>query len=143
MRPPRLCESLPELSTPEGGATTGAWPTLLVVDNDPEMLRTLVCYFERRGFHVAAGASLAEARTFFHRHKKWSLVISDFHLDDGTGWELCCWIREQSSAPPPFLLISGSVQREAIDTGLDFLAKPFSVSALDARVQTMLARARA
>lgn len=139
MRPSSLRDSLSELST-SGEATLESWPTLLVIDDDAEMLRTLVCYFEKRGFHVAAGASIAEAKIFFHRRKTWTLVISDYHLPDGNGWELCCWVREQPGSPPPFLLMSGSAHGEAMCTGVDFLAKPFAISQLDARIRAMLHR---
>ena len=139
MRPPSLRDSLPEHAA-NGGTTLESWPTLLVIDDDPHMLQTLVCYFEKRGFHVAAGASIAEAKMFFHRRKTWTLVMSDYHLRDGNGWELCCWIRDQPGSPPPFLLMSGSAHGEALCTGVDFLPKPFAIADLEARVRTMLGR---
>jgi len=140
MRPPRLCDSLPEHAPNSGGTSVEAWPTLLVIDDDPEMLRALVCYFEKRGFHVAAGATIADAKIFFHRRKSWTLVISDYHLRDGTGWELCCWLREQPGRPPPFLLMSGSIHGELLSEGLDFLAKPFAIAELENRVRLLLGR---
>lgn len=140
MRPSCLLDSLPENTPAPGGTGLDTWPTLLVVDSDPQMLGTLVCYFEKRGFHVAAGATLAEAKIFFQRRKSWALVIADYHLGDGTGWELCCWLRDQTATPPPFLLMSGSVRGEARATGLDFLAKPFPIAELETRVRTLLNR---
>jgi two-component system, OmpR family, response regulator RegX3 len=139
MRPSRLRDSLPEHAAP-GGVALDSWPTLLVIDDDQEMLRTLVCYFEKRGFHVAAGSSIAEAKTFFHRRKTWTLVMADYHLPDGNGWELCCWVREQPGTPPPFLLMSGSAYGEALSTGVDFLQKPFAIAELEERVRAMLRR---
>ena len=115
------------------------WPTLLVIDSDSEMLQTLVCYFEKRGFHVAAGASLAEAKVFFHRRKTWTLVVADYHLPDGTGWELCCWIRDQANATP-VLLMSGSAQAALLCAGTDYLAKPFPLETLEHRVRALLGR---
>src|SRR5690606_227064 len=99
-----LRDSLPDhTSTPAGSGVQG-WPTLLVVDDDPAMLHALVLFFEKRGFHVAAATSVLEAKECFQRRTQWTMVISDYHLPDGTGWELCCWIRDLPSAPPPFLL---------------------------------------
>ena len=123
-----------------GGAHAHAWPTLLVVDSDAQMLQALVWYFEKRGFHVAASTSLADAKAFFHRRKTWTLVVADYHLPDGTGLELCCWMRDQVSEPPPFLIISGSVNCAALCADVDFLAKPFPLESLEARVRTMLGR---
>lgn len=135
---PSLRDSLPEHAMVPGGVHVPTWPTLLVVDNDPAMLQTLVWYFEKRGFHVAASSSLAEAKTFFHRRKSWTLVISDYHLPDGTGLEFCRWMRDQASAAPPFLLMSGSVHCPTLCAGIDFLAKPFPIEALESRVRRLL-----
>lgn len=135
---PVLRDSLPENATAAGGARIDIWPTLLVVDDDPQMLQTLVCYFEKRGFHVAPASSLAEAKLFFHRRTSWTLIISDFHLPDGTGGELWNWVREQSIAMPPFLLMSGSFEGEMLCAGVDFLPKPFALEELENRVRTLL-----
>ncbi len=139
MRPASLRDKLPDHALPAGGSTTGLWPTLLVVDHDAEMLRTLVCYFEQRGFHVAASTSLAEAKAFFHRHKTWALVISDYHLPDGTGLEFCCWVRDQTRGTP-FLLMSGSPQCAALCAGTEYLAKPFPLEELATRVRALVGR---
>jgi DNA-binding response OmpR family regulator len=140
MRSGLLRESLHDIGMLSGCTHPGTWPTLLVVDSDPEMLQTLVCFFEKRGFHVAPSSTIAEAKTFFHRRKAWTLVIADYHLPDGTGWELCCWIREQTGAETPFLLMSGSVNGAALCAGTDHLAKPFLLEELEGRVRTILRR---
>lgn len=114
------------------------WPSLLLVDDDAQMLETLVCYFEKRGFHVAPAASLAEAKSLFRRHKAWALVISDFHLPDGTGGDLYEWAETQPGAKPPFLLMSGSLDAELLCAGLDFLPKPFPLHELERRVRLLL-----
>ncbi len=123
-----------------GGADVGAWPTLLVIDSDPEMLRTLAWFFEKRGFHVAAAATVGEAKVYFQRHPRWTMVIADYHLPDGNGWDFCAWMREQSTAlaPTPFLLMSGGAYATTICPELDFLAKPFRIDELERRVRTLL-----
>jgi DNA-binding response OmpR family regulator len=137
MRPsPRA--SFSENSTVVPGKPIETWPTLLVVDDDEAMLQALVCYFERRGFHVAPAASLEEAKACFHRRRSWTLVISDFHLPDGTGNDLWAWVSSQSGPVPPFLLMSGSLEGELLCAGVDFLAKPFPLSELEARVRELL-----
>lgn len=122
-------------------AVPTVWPTLLVVDDDQAMLQALVWFFEKRGFHVAAAGTLAEARVFFQRHKSFSLVVSDYHLPDGTGAEFCWWLREQARESPPFLLMSGSqMGTVTCPEGVDFLAKPFTLEDLESRVRALLAR---
>jgi two-component system response regulator HydG len=132
-----LPEPLLDNSFVQGHARLNAWPTLLVVDTDAQMSRTVVCFFEKRGFHVAACESLAEAKDIFYRRKTWTLVIADYHLPDGTGAELCAWIREQSP-DTPFLLMSGSPHFSALSLDADFLAKPFPLEKLETYVRTAL-----
>jgi DNA-binding response OmpR family regulator len=122
-----------------GAASVAAWPTLLVVDTDTELTRALVCFFEKRGFHVAAGASVAEAKLFFHRRQSWTLVICDYHLPDGTGVELCDWIREQQSAVP-LLLMSRSPHFATSCGEIDFLPKPFPLEKLETYIRGLQRR---
>jgi DNA-binding response OmpR family regulator len=115
------------------------WPTLLIVDSDPEMLRTLTCLLEKRGFHVAAASTLAEAKTFYQRRAQWTMVIADYHLPDGDSGELCHWLRSQSAtAAVPVLLMSGSAHAAALAPELDVLAKPFRIDELEDRMRTLL-----
>lgn len=135
-----LCESLSEHVPGSGGG--GDANHLLLVDDDPQMVRTLEYYFARRGFRVMEAGTLAAAKAMYARHDAWSLVISDFHLPDGNGWELCRWIREQSVSAPPLLLISGAAVAANYTANVDFLPKPFSVQQLEARVAALVPRAR-
>jgi len=117
-------------------AGASSWPTILLVDSDLALVRTLVCHLERRGFHLAAAASLAEAREYLHRRKAWTLIISECHLPDGTGWELQAALKEQG-VKTPFLLLSSSPLPAALCAGADFLVKPFSPAKLEARVNVL------
>jgi DNA-binding response OmpR family regulator len=134
-----LRDSLLEHHLTHGGANVETWPTLLVIDSDPEMLRTLACFFEKRGFHVAAAANVGEAKSYFYRRPRWTMVIADYHLPDGTGWDFCAWLRERPNASAtPFLLMSGGLHAATICPEVDFLAKPFRVEDLENRVRTLL-----
>jgi two-component system response regulator HydG len=131
-------DSLPEHAMVPGGANLDVWPSLLIVDDDAAMLQALVCYFEKRGFHVAASATLAEAKLFLQSRKTWTLVIADYHLPDGTGMELLGWAREQAGSSTPFLLMSGHTHGARLCEGIDYLAKPFRITELDAHVRMLL-----
>ena len=135
-----LRKSVYEDPADAGGGSVNSWPTLLVVDNDREMVQTLVCFFEKRGFQVAAAANVAEAKEVFRRRKTWTLVMADYHLPDDTGWDLYCWVREQPG-DTPFLLMSGSPQCSVLCAGTDFLPKPFTLEKIDAYVRTLGQRA--
>ena len=136
MLPSPLQDSLSEHAMIAGGAI-GLGPSLLVVDSDREMRRTLVSYFEKRGFHVAAAASLGAAKLSFATTKKWALVIADYHLPDGTGRDLAAWVRERSPGTR-MLLMSGSTHVASLCDGEDFFAKPFPLEKLESYVGSAL-----
>lgn len=122
-----------DLAPLRGVGQLSPWPTLLVVDSDEAMRSTLVCFFEKRGFHVAAAADLGEMKDYFHRRRDWTLIIADFHLPDGSGAELCDWVEDQGSSTP-VLLLSGSPHAATLCAGHDYLEKPFPIAKLEAYV---------
>jgi DNA-binding response OmpR family regulator len=111
--------------------------SVLIVDDDPQMLGTLEYYFSRQCCAVATASTVADARTTFAGRAGWSLVVADHHLPDGNGTELCQWIRAQPGAPP-CLLISGALHRTTPIKDIDFLPKPFSLAQLASRVERWL-----
>ena len=131
-----LPESVSDLASIRGAGWLSPWPTLLVADVDAEMRKTLVCFFEKRGFHVAAAENLAEVRDYFYRRKTWTLIIADYHLPDGSGAELCDWVRDQGSSTP-VLLMSGSPHAATLCAGNDYLEKPFPIEKLEAYVRNL------
>ena len=136
MLPALLRESFPESAIRSGYPLFKAWPTLLVVDHDQEMVRVLVCFFEKRGFHVAAAENINEAKMVFQRRKFWTLVLCDYHLPDGLGWDLAAWVHEQSEKTP-VLLMSGSPYCSTLCAGIDYLAKPFPPEKLEQYVRAL------
>jgi two-component system response regulator HydG len=112
------------------------WPTLLVVDPDVATARAIVCFFEKRGFHVAAGSTLADVRDFLHRRKTWTLVIADYYLPDGNGVEVRDWM-DQEGCRAPLLLLSSNPHCETPCEGIQYLAKPFAIEKLDQYVRTV------
>jgi DNA-binding response OmpR family regulator len=116
---------------------------VLIVDDHPE-LRDLVARALSRDDHtVTVAASLSEARERLALRGA-DLVILDLALPDGTGIDLCRELRrDQSSIPILLLTAHGEVpQRVAgLDAGADdFLAKPFAMAELRARVRALLRR---
>lgn len=116
-------------------------PTLLLVEDDPQLLPLLVRYFELSGYDVTAANTIAEAKAIFQQQKTWTLVISDYHLPDGNGWDFCCWVREQPRVSPPLILMSGEFSGEP-PAGVEFLSKPFEIAELQAKVTGLARRAQ-
>jgi diguanylate cyclase (GGDEF)-like protein len=68
---------------------------ILLVDDDPTILRTLTRFLKAQGYGVAAAASGQEARAAFGEAGI-ALAILDLMLPDASGLELMAQVREQS-----------------------------------------------
>lgn len=118
---------------------------ILLVDDD-EDLRTLVGYnLERAGFAVTPAKDGLEALELL-AGGTFDLVVSDVMMPRMHGFELCRRVREQPELDDiPFLFLTGKGDPDDQYRGLmggadDYLAKPFDVAALLARVRGHLAR---
>ena len=115
---------------------------VLVVDDDPRILRALQMKLRSEGYQVDTATTAAEARTAAAAHPP-EAVILDVLLPDGRGTDVCRDLREWSTAP---ILILSAVGDEAekiaaLDAGADdFVTKPFSVDELLARLRAALRR---
>ena len=56
--------------------------------------------------------------------------------------DLRAWIAEQPGTPPPFLLMSGSMNCSTLCAGIDYLAKPFPLESLEERLRDLLGKDR-
>ncbi len=113
---------------------------LLIVDDHPELL-DLVSRALRRDGHVVVEAPNLEAARAELRLREPDQIILDVALPDGSGLDLCRELRRAGCQVPILLLTAhGEVpQRVAgLDAGGDdFLAKPFAVAELRARVRAL------
>lgn len=119
---------------------------LLVVDDDPEVRDLLVRALERDGHVVTAVATAAAARAALAEAPA-DVVVLDLALPDGNGRALCRELRAQRNAVPILMLTAHSDVPErvgSLEAGADdFLAKPFAVAELRARVHALRRRAGA
>jgi CheY-like chemotaxis protein len=118
-------------------AETAPGPTqILLVDDDPQLARTLADLLQREGYEVALARDGRGAMKQLARHR-FALVISDIFMPDSDGIELLEHIR-RLPAPPPVLAISGTnvtritgMLRIAAALGaVRTLTKPFAPAAL-------------
>ncbi|MFN8386836.1 MAG: response regulator transcription factor [Anaerolineales bacterium] len=119
-------------------------PLILVVDDEPKVVRLARDYLEKNGFRVVTAADGQSALTTARRERP-DLVILDLMLPQIDGREVCRILRRESDVP----IIMLTALSEEIDqvTGLeigadDYITKPFSVRALVARVRALLRRTR-
>ncbi|MEU8075261.1 response regulator transcription factor [Catellatospora citrea] len=118
---------------------------LLLVEDDAEIRRALIRALSERG-HVVASASTAIAAMQHVIGQTPDLVVLDLGLPDLDGRELLLMLRAVSDVP---VVVATARDDEAtlvevLDRGADdYVIKPFSVTALDARVRAVLRRAGA
>ena len=114
--------------------------TILVVDDEPAILRFLRTSLKGQGFDVIEAASGAEALEQV-RNAKPELVVLDLGLPDLDGFEVIRRIRAGSSLPIVVLTVRAGERDkvEALDLGADdYVTKPFGIGELLARVRTAL-----
>ena len=113
---------------------------ILVVDDHEGTRQLLQRSFDRAGHNVKAVASLETARTATAA-ETFDVVVLDVMLPDGSGVELCKEIRDRGLDTPILLLTArGEVgdRVAGLDAGADdYMAKPFAVSELQARVRAL------
>ena len=116
---------------------------VLLVEDDPAFAEYLSDVLDG-GFEVRHAPSAAEARRQVEEAGP-DLIILDLILPDADGLVLCAELRALTDAP--ILICSATIRRRDAALGLrlgadDFIAKPFDVDELRARVEALLRRGR-
>lgn len=118
-------------------------PTVLIVEDDPALMRGLSDNFRLHGYEVRAAADgragLAEALA-----APPDLVLLDVMLPLVNGFEVCRQLRAQK-LDMPIIMLTAKGQEEDVVQGLelgadDYVTKPFSIRELLARVRAFLRR---
>jgi two-component system KDP operon response regulator KdpE len=118
-------------------------PTILVVEDEPDIRRFLRAAFGVEGYRMVESPSGRRGAIDAGTHKP-DLAIVDLALPDIDGVEVIRRIREWS--PMPIIVLSARVQEhakiEALDAGAnDYVTKPFGIGELLARVRAALRQA--
>lgn len=117
-------------------------PTILVVDDEPEVLKYVGANLRARGYAVAVAADGGEALARFGAGV-YDLVLLDITMPGPDGFAVCGAIRQRSAVPIIMLSARGQEKDKvkALDLGADdYLTKPFGVDELLARVRAALRR---
>jgi two-component system alkaline phosphatase synthesis response regulator PhoP len=121
-------------------------PRILIVDDDPAIVRLLRSYLERAGLTVLT-ASDGEAALHAIRRERPELVVLDLMLPGRDGWDITRRVREDEHlAGLPILMLTARVEDQDKIVGLelgadDYVTKPFNPSEVVARVRALLRRA--
>jgi len=116
--------------------------TILIVDDEPQILEILSSYLRKEGYHVITAEDGRQALECAATYPI-GLIILELMLPDMTGEEVCREIRKNSRVPI-LMLTAKSGEADRI-TGLeigtdDYIVKPFSPRELVARVRAILRR---
>ena len=116
---------------------------LLIVDDDPELLKFLVDELSAAGYHCT-GCSNGQDALLRLRQETFQLVLLDWTLPDFSGVELCRRLRSSNDTTPVLMLTARDdidERVQALDAGVDdYLTKPFNLKELHARVRARLRR---
>lgn len=119
-------------------------PKILVVEDEPDMLRGLKDNFEFEHYEVDAAWD-GEAALKKISESTYDLIILDIMLPKLSGLDVCRRVREQGVTTPIIMLTAKSEEIDKV-LGLelgadDYVTKPFGVRELLARVKAILRRA--
>lgn len=119
-------------------------PRILTADDDPQILRLVTRNLELDGYEVVSATDGAQALERFET-QRFDLGILDVMMPQLDGFTVLARVREFSSVPIIMVTARGQDQDKihGLDLGADdYLAKPFSVEELLARVRSVLRRSQ-
>lgn len=117
-------------------------PVILVVDDEVEIVRALRRSLVAHGYHVLTASTGEEALNVIS-HQRPDLLLLDLLLPGMSGLEVCRQVRAGSSLPIIVLSVQDRERDkvEALDLGADdYVAKPFGIEEVLARVRVALRR---
>lgn len=120
--------------------------TILVVDDEPHIVRFTAMNLEVEGFRVETAGNGLEALEVLDQRGPVDLVVLDVMMPELDGFETLRRIRDQSSVPVIFVTVRGDeADRVAgLDLGADdYLTKPFSPRELISRIRALFRRIEA
>ena len=118
---------------------------ILIIEDEPDIRKTLEYNISREGYHVVGASSLLEAKSQIESDS-FSLILLDLMLPDGSGLDLCREIKsdkEKSSIPIIILTAKDDEVDKVVGFELgadDYVTKPFSVRELILRMKAVLKR---
>jgi DNA-binding response OmpR family regulator len=117
--------------------------TVLIVEDDPTMLRGLEDNFKVKGYYVLTAVDGKQAVETALKEKP-DLILLDIMLPELNGYEVCSHVREKG-LDMPIIMLTAKDQEADIVLGLnlgadDYVTKPFSIKELMARAEAFMRR---
>lgn len=118
-------------------------PAILLVEDDESIVMGIAGFLKKHNFRIYSVGGVEAAKRWLTK-KLPSLVLLDWNLEDGTGDQLCLWIRERwERLPIIYLTVRGDTSDvlKGFQAGADdYMVKPFDLEVLYSRITAVLRR---
>ena len=118
---------------------------ILLIEDEPDIRKTLEYNISREGYDVVSAPSLSEGRNHLNSGS-FSLILLDLMLPDGSGLDLCREIKsDKEKVATPIIILTAKDDEVDKVVGFelgadDYVTKPFSVRELILRIKAVLKR---
>ena len=117
---------------------------ILLLEDDKSLINGLQYSLNKNGFAVDIVDTVVAAKAALAVYSAYDLLLLDVSLPDGTGFEVCEYVRGQGSNVPIIFLTAADEETD-ITMGLDiggddYITKPFKLAVLLSRINAILRR---
>ena len=116
---------------------------ILIIEDNESILKGLVYSLEQERFKVTTAMTIKDSKNLLESNNIYNLIILDISLPDGSGFDLCKYIKSNYNIPIIFLTAKDEEQDvvQGFDLGADdYIIKPFRTRELISRANNILRR---
>lgn len=116
---------------------------ILLIEDNESILKGLVYSLEQERFKVTTAMTIKDSKNLLESNNIYNLIILDISLPDGSGFDLCKYIKSNYNIPIIFLTAKDEEQDvvQGFDLGADdYIIKPFRIRELISRANNILRR---
>lgn len=116
---------------------------ILLIEDNEFILKGLVYSLEQERFKVTTAMTIKDSKNLLESNNIYNLIILDISLPDGSGFDLCKYIKSNYNIPIIFLTAKDEEQDvvQGFDLGADdYIIKPFRIRELISRANNILRR---
>lgn len=117
---------------------------ILLIEDDESLALGIEYSLMEEGYQVLRGGTVEEGKCIF-QDGIFDLVLLDINLPDGTGYEICKYIKSKSEVPVIFLTALDEEVNVVLGLdmgGDDYITKPFRVRELLSRIKAVIRRSK-
>jgi len=118
--------------------------SILLVEDDKALSMGIEFSLKENGYEVFNTSTIKEGKEIYE-NEKIDLILLDINLPDGSGYDLCKYIRIESDVPIIFLTALDEEVNIVLGLdigGDDYITKPFRVGELTSRIRAILRRTK-